>query len=471
MPSAYSAPSRTDQRIVARSLSGAERSVFWTAHGAPAAEDALRGNHDVDLLVVGGGYTGLWTALLAKERQPDLRVMIVEAERIGWAASGRNGGFCEASLTHGEENGERHFAKDLELLGRLGRENLDEIGHTLLEHGIDAEFERTGILQVATEIYQLDGLKKTAQDAGEPYLNEASVQALVHSPLYRGAVHLKDDVAMLHPAKLAWGLRRACLDSGVQIVEGTAAKSLARDGRRLRVTTEHGIVTATKVALATNAFPSLLRRVNLLTTPVYDYALMTEPLTAAQMSSIGWEHRFGIADLSRQFHYYRLTADNRILFGGYDAIYHRGGRIEAKYDDRPETFEKLADHFFRTFPQLEETNFSHAWGGAIDMSTQLAAHSGTGYGGSVAYTVGYTGLGVGASRFGARVMLDLLDGADTELTQLKMARRTPLPMPPEPIAFPAISLIRNAVARADEREGRDGPLLKAMGLLGIGFDT
>ena len=205
----------------------------------------------------------------------------------------------------------------------------------------------------------------------------------------------------------------------MRIVENTAVESVERDGSGMRVRTARGDVLAGDVALGTNAFRPLLRRLRFHTVPVYDYVLMTEPLSAMQLASIGWRNRQGIGDSGNQFHYYRLTADNRILWGGYDAIYYYGRRIEHGYDQRPATFEVLAEHFFATFPQLAGVRFTHRWGGAIDTCTRFCAFYGTGHGGRSAYALGYTGLGVGASRFGADVMLDLLDGEPTERTRLQ----------------------------------------------------
>ena len=164
--------------------------------------------------------------------------------------------------------------------------------------------------------------------------------------------------------------------------------------------------------LATNVFPSLLKRNRLMTVPVYDYVLMTEPLSAEQLASIGWSGRQGLGDSANQFHYYRLTRDNRILFGGYDAIYHYGGRVRERYENRPETFRRLAAHFFTTFPQLEGVTFTHRWAGAIDTCSRFCAFFGTARGGTVAYATGYTGLGVAATHFGAQVMEDI--GCDVQ---------------------------------------------------------
>ena len=235
--------------------------------------------------------------------------------------------------------------------------------------------------------------------------------------------------------------------------------------------TPQGEVRAGRAALGTGAFAPLLRRVRSRLVPVYDYVLMTEPLSAAQLADVGWHDRQGLADTSNQFHYYRLTRDNRILWGGYDAVYHYGSRISAGLDQRPATFDALARHFFETFPQLEGLKFSHAWGGVIDTCTRFCAFFGTAHGGRLAYAAGYTGLGVGATRFGARVLLDLLGGEPTELTELELVRTRPLPFPPEPLRAAGIALTTWSLARADRRDGRRNLWLRALDRAGLGFDS
>ena len=195
------------------------------------------------------------------------------------------------------------------------------------------------------------------------------------------------------------------------------------------VRTARGEVHADHVVLATNVFPSLLRRNRLQTVPVYDYVLVTEPLSAEQKAAIGWQGRQGVADLANHFHYYRLTADDRILFGGYDAVYHWGGRVRAAYEDRPETYAKLASHLLTTFPQLEGLRISHRWAGAIDTCSRFCAFYGTARQGRVAYAAGFTGLGVGASRFAADVMLDLLAGDADRADRAGHGAGAPAPVP------------------------------------------
>ncbi len=435
----------------------------------PAARPALAADARADLVVVGGGYSGLWTALLAKERDPGREVVLLEAQRIGWAASGRNGGFCSASLTHGRDNGEQRFPDEIDTLERMGLQNLAELESSIGRYGIDCHWELTGSLSVATEPHQVGWLQEAAEGT---YLDLDAVRAEVASPTYLAGLWTRDDNALVDPARLAWGLADAAESLGVRIHEGTWVTGLEEDGTGLAVRTSSGhTVRAAKVALGTNAFPPLLRRLRWHTVPVYDYALMTEPLSADQLASVGWRHRQGIDDLGNQFHYYRLTADNRILWGGYDAIYHFGRRIDGSLDHRPATFDLLARQFFETFPQLEGLRFSHQWGGAIDTCTRFFAFFGTAYAGRAAYALGYTGLGVGATRFGANVMLDLLSGQETERTALQMVRSKPLPFPPEPLAFAGVQLTRWSLAAADRHGGRRNTWLRTLDRLGLGFDS
>jgi glycine/D-amino acid oxidase-like deaminating enzyme len=457
-------------------LADAEPRPFWLDDPSrPAPRSALVGDVEADLVVVGGGYSGLWTALLAMEEDPGRSVVLLEAQEVGWAASGRNGGFCSASITHGLGNGLARFEPELATLVRLGAENLRGIEATLERYAVDAEYERTGELSVAVEEWQVDDLRELAEVAptyGVPsrWLPRGEVQGMVHSPTYLGGV-LTDDCALVHPAKLAWGLAAAAEGLGVRLHERSPASSLERVGAGVRVRTPYGSVTAGRVALATNAFPALLRRVRPYVVPVYDYVLATEPLDDARLAAVGWGSRVGVGDSANQFHYYRLTADNRIVWGGYDAVYHFGNGLRPALDSRPETFAMLARHLVQTFPQLEGIRFSHAWGGAIDTCTRFCPFWLTAYDGRVGYVGGYTGLGVGASRFGARVLLDLLAGRRNELTSLDLVRSKPLPFPPEPLRWAGIELTRRSLDRADRHGGKRNLWLRTLDRVGLGFDS
>jgi len=456
------------------SLADAATTPYWLDRpDRPDPRPPYDVNGTADLCVVGGGFSGLWTAILAKERDPARDVVLLEGNRIGWAASGRNGGFCAASLTHGHANGVDRWPDEIETLDRLGRQNLDAIEQSLVRYRVECDFERPGAITVATEPHQLAWLQEMVEhNPDASYLDTESMRAEVNSPTFLAGVLEPHETALVDPARLAWGLAEAAESLGVRIHEGTNVSGLARGGAGLDVRLTSGVVLrAGKVALGTNAFPSLVRRVRLHTVPVYDYALMTEPLTTAQLDAIGWHGRQGLDDMTNQFHYFRMTSDNRILWGGYDAVYHFGRHVRPAYDQRAQTFDLLARQFFTTFPQLEGLRFSHRWGGAIDTCTRFCAFFGTAYAGRAAYALGFTGLGVGATRFGADVMLDLLDGVDSERTRLEMVRTRPLPFPPEPFAWAGIELTRRSLAAADRRQGRRNLWLRTLDRMGLGFDS
>lgn len=465
-----STPSRS---AIDESLLDVKLAPFWLDDiGAGTRYEPLVGTVSADLAIVGGGYLGLWTAVQAKLDNPGLTVALVEAATVGWAASGRNGGFCEASLTHGYENGKSRWPEEIDDLERLGVANLDEIEKTVQNYGLDCDFERTGHLHVAVEPYQVDYLHDEPDSPDAPFLDQDAVRAEVNSPTYLAARWNKNACAMVHPAKLAIELARLATELGVQIFEHSRVESMtATSGAPVELRSPLGRISADQVALATNVFPSLLRRNRFNTVPVYDYVLMTEPLTKEQLSEVGWSNRQGVADMANQFHYYRISADNRILFGGYDAVYHFGRQVRVAYEDRPESYRKLASHFLTTFPQLEGIRFSHKWAGAIDTSSRFCAFYGTAKGGRVAYASGFTGLGVGATRFAAQVMLDQLAKRNTERTRLRMVTSKPLPFPPEPFASIGINATRWSLDRADHDRGRRNLFLRSLDALGVGFDS
>lgn len=455
--------------LIAKSLAGAQFGSMWLDIPRPDYP-RLPGPLSCDLLVVGGGYAGLWTALHAVERKPGARVVLIEAERVGWAASGRNGGFVEASITHGEENGKSRWPAEFDRLEQLGLANLDGMQADIEKYGMNTEWERTGMLMVATEPHQVPWLREAAAEGSGRLLDEAEVQAEVHSPTYRAGL-FSDSCAIVNPARLVFELARVCAEHGVEIYEHTAATSIETGRGGIRVGTGAGQISAGKVVLATNVFPSLLRRNRLHTVPVYDYVLATEPLSDDQLDRIGWRSRQGIGDSANQFHYYRLSADNRIVWGGYDAVYHYGRRVDPMYEERLEVFRRLAAHFFITFPQLDDVRFGHRWAGAIDTNTRFCAHWGLAGRGRIAYVNGFTGLGVGAARFAADVCLDLLDGRPTERTELEMVRRKPLPFPPEPFASIGIQATKWSLDRADHNAGERNLFLRVLDKLGLGFDS
>ena len=444
----------------------------------PDSNPTLVRTESCDLCVVGGGYTGLWTAIIAKERDPSRDVVLIDAHEVGSAASGRNGGFMESSLTHGVANGQARFPDELALLEDLGLRNLNEIEAAIGRYGIDCDYERTGVIDVATRAHAPSYADELRDDFAQlrslgqqvEWLDAEAMRAQVDSPTYTGGLWRKDRAALVDPARLVWGLKAAAESLGVRIYEDTKATDLAKDGVGVLVTTPLGRIRAAKVALGAGASKPLLRRLGHYVAPVYDYCMVTEPLTDAQLADIGWADRQGLSDIPNQFHYYRLTSDNRIVWGGYDAVYFWRGKMSTELESRPETWAKLSKHFFETFPQLEDVRFTHAWGGVIDTCSRFCVFWGRALGDRVAYAMGYTGLGVASARFGGEVMLDLLDGQRSIATQTRFVRDKPLPFPPEPFRFAGIQATRWSLDRED-RTGVRNLWLRTLDRMGLGFDS
>lgn len=457
-------------------VAAAEPKVFWTDRAdAPAASDPLQGSFSADLCVVGGGYTGLWAALQALEEQPGRTVVVLEAEVCGFGASTRNGGFCDRSLTHGFANGLSHWPDEIDELERLGEENLAAIVETVDRYLIDADVRLTDEIGFATDEHQLHANEQAAAllaDHGVPHLllDEQEARARIESPTFRGALVARDRIALVDPARLLWGLRRAVERLGGVIYDRSAVEHVSADAYRLRVGTDHGAIHAQRVIVATNAWARPVRQMRHFIVPVIDHVLVTEPLSTSQLDQIGWSGREGASDVGNQFHYFRLTADDRILWGGYDANYYWNNGMDTAHEERTASHELLAGHFFETFPQLEGLGFTHRWAGPIGTTSKFSAAFGTRHGDRLAWVGGYTGLGVGASRFGARVALDLVDGLATERSMLEMVRRKPVPFPPEPLRSLVIRTTRNALA-AEDQTGEKGPWLRLLDRFGVGFDS
>jgi glycine/D-amino acid oxidase-like deaminating enzyme len=453
-------------------------SFWWTTGDPGPARLPARGRNAFDVAIVGGGFTGLWAAIALLDADPLVRVAVIEAQRVGSGASGRNGGFCEASLTHGLLNGLLHYPDEIDLLESEGRRNLAELVAFVAAEGIDAEVETTGQLLVAAQPHEVDQLRRYAEASVEhgghvAFLERDAVQSLQPSPRWlAGARSSAEHCVMVNPAKLAWGLASAAERRGARIYEDSRVTALKRRAGGVTVHVDGGgVVEADRVLIATSAHSAWLRRLSPLFVPVYDYVLMTEPLTAEQRAAIGWADRFGMSDSGNQFHYFRLSADDRILWGGYDAVYHPGNRVLPAHDRRPGTFAVLERNFRATFPQLDGIRFTHRWGGAIDTTSRFSATFGDVLGGRVHYALGYTGLGVGASRWAAGILRDKVLRPQSDLLRLRFVRSAPLPIPPEPVRATVVGLMRDAVIEADASGGERGLFLRAMDALGVGFDS
>lgn len=429
---------------------------FWLEDAGPYDPGLpLQGDVTVDVAIVGGGFTGLSTALHLKERDPSLRVAVLEAGAVGWGASGRNAGF---SMTL--------FGISLGLtIMRWGKQRAREADEYMVRAvaytesqidrlHIDCQYERSGLLQVAANPGQLKLQRheqKLAEQSGlheTRWLDRDEVQDMVGSPLYLGARY-DPHCALVQPARLVRGLAEAAQAAGATIYEGTPVTAI-HPGPIVRLDTPGGRVTADKVVLATNAYAAWDKRLRRLQVPMHTYIVLTEPLTDAQLEQIGWRRRVGIEDGRNLLHYYRLTPDNRILMGGHDAMYYYGNRTGI---DRHRRLEQALQRTVReTFPALGDVRFTHHWGGPISATLDLVPAIGQ-IGANMYYSLGCMGHGVALTQLNGRTVADLVLETKSDLTDVWFVNRKVLPIPPEPLRFPIIQGIRNVLRLLDAWDG------------------
>ncbi len=302
------------------------------------------------------------------------------------------------------------------------------------------------------------------------FLSAGEAQAEVRSSLYLGAA-LAPRSGTLHPVKLLEALRKEALRLGIRVFERCHVTGLSFSAAGVAVKTDRGVLSAEKAVLATNAYshrlrPSLLPRF----LPLYDYILVSEPVSPAQRSAIGWPRRQAVTDARTFFNYYRLTAEGRILWGTSEAVYYAGNRVEEGCDQSPRHFEALRASFRRHFPKLSDLRFPFAWGGPICSTTRLTPFFGAAEAGRLLYGLGYTGHGIGSTRVAGKILAHLALGRESPLLALSMVRRKPLPFPPEPLRRLAVRAVTRRLQRVDRGE-RPGLLLRALDALGIGFSS
>jgi glycine/D-amino acid oxidase-like deaminating enzyme len=442
----------------------------------------LSGNEKCELLIVGGGFTGLWAAMQVKERKVDVDIIIIEKTFVADGASGRNGGFISTSIAHGETNTDAQFPGEAEALEALGEQNLKELLETLERYNIDARYEKTGETDVALDADSAACMYEEYQELKEAgkdvlWFDKEGMRKQVNSPtFYGGCWHRGGQDGVIDPARLCLGLKEVLLNQlGVRIFESTSlinVQPVANTG--MKSICDSGEIYSDKVLMATNAYTNPLGRVNRSVIPVWDYQIATEPLCQQQLDKINWgnpDSRHALADYNNMFHYFRLTKDNRITWGGGGAVrYYFNRGTDIKYMDAPARYEQLATEFFEMFPQLiGQIKFSHKWGGLIATSTRFCVVPGVAYNGRLAWSVGYTGHGVSASRFGARIGIELLGYAPSDVIKMKFVTKKAMPWVPEPFRWIGVRLTQLALIQADRNSGKRGWWLKMLDFFGIGF--
>lgn len=472
MSSIYSLPP-TDR--AKESVANISYQPFWQSTIDRAETVSIPPTHSTDVLIVGGGFTGLWSAIQLRTRFPYLGITLVDKAEFAGEATSRNGGFIHSTLTHGFENSLHHWPEETPELIRLGNDNLQEIKSFIDEFGIECDWVDGGELEIALDSSQVDDLKLQVAKAQElnldwKFLDYEALQSRVQNPKLLAASFDPHGVATINPAKLARGLIRYLEGRNVQLFQNTEVQKITLKDNICIVEHHSGEIRASKVIVASGAhfFAHSLSRMR--TIPIYDYCIVSRVLDAAELDMIGWDNREGLIDSGNQFHYYRITPDNRILWGGYAANYHYGNKIQDSLIYQQHEFEQLAQDFFSLFENLAHLDFEYGWGGVIDTCSRFVPFFHLSHKSKVVQAAGFTGLGVATSRFAAEVMIDLLFDVQTPRRKLSLVREKPVPFPPEPLRSLSIWLTRRSLLHED-KTGRRNLWLRILDACGVGFDS
>ncbi|MGB7981447.1 MAG: FAD-dependent oxidoreductase [Candidatus Nanopelagicales bacterium] len=410
---------------------------FWHTTGSHTPTAPLAGDLDVDVAVVGGGFTGLSTAHFLHRADPTQSVAILEAQWIGYGASGRNAGFSmtKIGMTHSITalRFGRAKAREAHLYADRAVTLLQEL---VSELALDCDYEHPGFLWVATSpkyserLLEEIALVHRLGITGIHLIDHDELRARVDSPTYVGPAWWEPNSGLVNPAKLSWAWRDVVTREGTAIFEGTPVSGIDRHPNTGRVilTTPGGRVRARKVVLATNAwsheFPELAGK----QVPVWTYIVLTEPLTDAQLETIGWRGREGVEDSRNLVHYYRLTPDNRLLIGGRDVKL--GDGVTMGFDADEAVWAALREDVRRMFPGLADVRFSHAWGGAVSATLDMFPAIGYLGGKDVIYSFGCVGHGVSTTHLNGQTIVDLLLERESALTDTFFVNRRLVPFPP-----------------------------------------
>jgi len=435
---------------------------------------ALDRDLEVDVAIVGGGFTGLWTALALRALPEPPRVALLEAEFCGWGPSGRNGGFCHGYWSYLPTLRDLFGDEAALRLCAAGDEIIPGIRTFLAERGEDAWLHEDGLLEVSTAPSQdpdIDGQVAAARAVGRPEEAELRESPGI-SPRFRRGVFFRDG-ATVHPARLVRALRRAALADGVELYEGTRAQ-LRTDGT---ITANGRAVRATNVVVATNAAATEWRPVRGRLTAFGSYVVLTEPVPDL-LREIGWTDGLGIYDARMFLHYFRTTNDGRVLMGSGSGPIGFGARIDERFTHDAPTAGRAEEGLRRLLPALADVKVEAAWGGPIDVSADHVPFIGTVPSTRIHYALGYSGHGVGPSWLAGRVLASLATGADDDWTRLPLVGRKVSRVPREPVRRIGGGLIRAAILSLEEAEehGRRGsPMAKAVAgiprLLGMKLGT
>lgn len=439
---------------------------YWLGNKPYTPGAPLDGDETADIVIIGGGYTGLWSAIYMKEADPSLDITILEGKVCGYGGSGRNGGFAMTMVGRNIYDLVRKLGVER---ARAVHENMvdavNDIEAFALKHGIEADITHPGNLTVSNGPEQdhrirqdVEAGQKIGSDSFE-WLEAHQVQDLVHSDKLRVG-HFERHCLIIDPAALSRGLRDVAIKMGIRVYEGTPVDEIETiAATRVEARTPFGTVHADRALIATNAYAHAIPEIRRYLFTIYAYITLTEPLSDEQWKRIGWDKRFGIEDKRVFCHFHRPTVDGRILWGGRDAPFIPGGPNQ-RYDRNPYIFGRLEESFHWTFPQLDDVKMEHQWAGPIAGAMNNYSSIRWLKGERVLWAAGYTGHGVGPSNLNGKIVRDMMLNGKTPLTELPMVTKRPIPIPKNIILRRLMLDSANSILmKVDDTGGKNMPLL------------
>lgn len=435
---------------------------YWLTTRDYTPNASLKGDIDVDVAVIGGGFTGLNTCYQLKKAEPGLRVALLENQVVGFGGSGRQAGFSMTKFGLMFEITALRFGKQKTVEAYdYNCRAVDMLKDLVSTLKLDCDYEHSGFLQVSTcklhqkrleNEYEFVTKKLGIRDIH--WIDEKELHSRLDSQMYMGGGWWEPRTAILNPAKLAWSWKDVIEPLGVKVFENSPVIEIAREQGRFRLDAPQGRVRANKVVLATNGWSHLFAPIKRKQVPVWTYIVLTEPLREDQLEKIGWKNREGIEDFRDLVHYYRLTADNRILIGGRDVDTCFGYDVPSAKDQNPTIFDGLKRDLIQMFPSLKGISFTHQWGGPVSVPLDLAPAMGYAGGKDLVYSTGCVGHATSMTHLNGVTLADLVLERDTELTRTFFVNRTTIPYPPEPFRTAAINSMMGIMRWEDKKHDK-----------------
>jgi len=449
--------------MTSNALSQYEETSFWAHnYGAYTPDPPLAGARDVDIAIIGGGFTGLSTALEFKRDHPGATVAVVEAAVVGFGASGRNGGFNMKLFGMEPEVTKLRWGRQRTIdAHRYAQRAVGWVKDLIETNNLDSDYRHTGMLRVSYSSSQLQRLQRTYEmmrelgiDDDMSFLTGQQLRSEFVTEHYAGAIYERE-TGILDPCKHVRELKRLAVAAGAIVYEQTPVERISRTAGKIHLKTRDGSLTAGKLVVATNAYTRSLEGLPQLRSrqiPMWTFQVVTAPLTAAQWESIGWKNQQSFEDNRQLVHYFRPTVDGRITMGGGDITTPSGDSLD--HDSAPHIWSHCEEHLKWIFPQLRDVRIEYRWGGPVSVNIDMTPEIGLLGDERVIYSTGCIGHGVSLTHLNGRLIADLLGERKTELSDFWIVNRKAVPWPPEPLSFIGRQLLHRGLQLWDYLDER-----------------